>query len=269
MSTLDGAGPPSPVPSRALPDVVYRVKVGGWNEQLRFSLRSLRNLPHGRVWLVGACPTWARNVEHVHTTQRGNKWENSNLNLRAALAHGEISDTFYLFDDDFYVLRPTETVEQYHRGTVDEMVDEYKKQLTNDSNYLRRVKEARDVLRGWGFPDPLSYEVHVPLCVDKAKMAGVMNRLADTKLKNKGPQYRTFYGNLCEVGGRKIRDPKLGNQAERAIIVDDPQAVEYVGPETGLLILDTPFLSSNRGTFVDHVGEYLQKRFPKKCQYET
>lgn len=267
MTSPDGAGPPSPVPSGALPDVVYRVKVGSWNEQLRFSLRSLANLPHGRVWIVGACPTWAQNVEHIHTNQRGNKWENSNTNLHAALSNSDISDTFYLFDDDFYVIRPVDEVPAYNRGTVDDMLADYRKQLTNDSNYLRRVREARDTLRAWGYADPLCYEVHVPLTVDKLAMAGVLNRLADTPLKNKGPQYRTFYGNLCDIGGRRIVDPKIADQSQVAVMAEG--VVDFVSQERGIIVLDTPFLSSNRGTFVNHVGEWLGRKFPKKSSYEA
>lgn len=266
MASPDGAAPPSAVPSGVLPDVVYRVKVGP-KESLRYSLRSLANIPHGRVWIVGAKPEWVRGVEHVETVQRGNKWENSNLNLRAALT-ADTPEWFLLFDDDFYVVRSTMTAAVYHRGTVDEMIAEYKRRLTNDSAYMRRVREARDVLQGWGFEAPLSYEVHVPLPVHKPTMAGVMNRLADTPLKNKGAQYRTFYGNLAKIEGRKITDPKLYHPKQVAVITPEPADVEYIGAEDGLLKLDTPFVSSSNQTFLAAVGDYLRRTFPEKCEYE-
>ena len=39
-------------------DVVYCVKDDPDNEELRYSLRSLKNLPHQKVWIYGGGPKW-------------------------------------------------------------------------------------------------------------------------------------------------------------------------------------------------------------------
>ena len=49
-------------------DVVYCVKELITNEELRYSLRSLRNLPHRKVWIFGGCPKWV-NTEEVEKEQ--------------------------------------------------------------------------------------------------------------------------------------------------------------------------------------------------------
>jgi hypothetical protein len=49
-----------------LPDVVYVVRPGNRNEELRYSLRSIAaHLPHRRVWLAGFCPSWVRNISFI------------------------------------------------------------------------------------------------------------------------------------------------------------------------------------------------------------
>lgn len=267
-------GPPSPDPAADfLPDVVYRVKKLGWQEQLRYSLRSLRNLPHGKVWIAGYKPGWTSGaVNSIATIQAGNKWENSNENLRAACNEPGVSDTFYLFDDDFYVHRPTDTVPVYHRGTITEMLDWYKSQLTNDSNYLKRVREARGVLKAWGFEEPLSYEVHVPLPVHKYQMAGVLNRLKDTELRFPGAQYRSFYGNLCNLDGSQIVDPKVSYPQNHVAVLPEGVSEEditfVVGEREETIVLDTPFVSTNRATFTTATGEWIKALFPEPCEYE-
>lgn len=46
-------------------DILYLCRPGE-NLELRYSLRSLRNVPHGRVWIFGDCPDWVTNVNLVH-----------------------------------------------------------------------------------------------------------------------------------------------------------------------------------------------------------
>ena len=40
------------------PDIVYFVKPSEDNDELKYSLRSLKNLNHGQVYLVGYRPSW-------------------------------------------------------------------------------------------------------------------------------------------------------------------------------------------------------------------
>ncbi|MFF3129757.1 hypothetical protein ACFVRD_48125 [Streptomyces sp. NPDC057908] len=54
------------------PDIVYVVRPWNQNEQLRYSLRTLANLPHRRVWIAGYCPTWVGpDVGRIPVAQAG------------------------------------------------------------------------------------------------------------------------------------------------------------------------------------------------------
>ena len=46
-------------------DAVYYVRPGDRNDELRYSLRSLANLPHDRVWIVGHTPPWVTGIESI------------------------------------------------------------------------------------------------------------------------------------------------------------------------------------------------------------
>src|SRR5690606_29628433 len=79
-------------PSAAPPDVVYIVGPGR-REWLRWSLRSLRNLRHRHVWVVGMRPSWVRNVGYIAVDQAGTKYHNSTANVLAACDHEDRKST--------------------------------------------------------------------------------------------------------------------------------------------------------------------------------
>jgi hypothetical protein len=230
-------------------DVVYICQAGEHNEQLRHSLRSLRNLPHRRVWLVGYRPRWLTGVEYLPTVQRGPKHANTWKNWKTAADHPEISDRFVLFNDDFYMTRPVDSVPDLHRGSLDRMIEWYvKKRLIA---YKERAIQTRRLLQLAGRTDLLSYELHVPMVVDRPVLADGLrwlDRHRNTPLENISK--RTFYGNLASQGGRAARDVKT-------------QTAKAGLPET-----DLPFLSSSPLSWAGLTGGWVRRTFPDPSPYE-
>jgi hypothetical protein len=66
-------------PRKKLPDLVYVVREGDRNNELRHSLRSVvANVPHRLVWIAGYKPGWVSDlVGYIPMAQRGTKWQNS------------------------------------------------------------------------------------------------------------------------------------------------------------------------------------------------
>src|SRR5690606_40329879 len=95
-------------------DVVYLVRPGNRNEELRWSLRTLVNLPHDRVWIVGHLPNWIdrHKVQYLRTEQYELKHTNTLNNLATACDHSDISDRFVLMNDDFFVLQPVDQLDR-------------------------------------------------------------------------------------------------------------------------------------------------------------
>lgn len=100
-------------------DIVYFVKDSPTNEELRYSLRSLANFPHGRVWFYGGCPDGLKPDQHIYVKQdQDNKWQNVNMMLRMVCSNDEVSKDFWLFNDDFFVMEKVEKPTNYHNGDL-------------------------------------------------------------------------------------------------------------------------------------------------------
>ena len=192
-------------------DVVYPVRPGVRNEELRFSLRSLQNIPHGTVWLAGFRPPWVQGVEHIRVRQGASKYRNSTGNIRAACAHRDVSDRFILMNDDFFILRPVDTIPTFHRGPVAAVLADYVARHGAGGNYVRGMTDTLRLLENLGFDEPLSYELHTPMIIDKARMGEALRVGADIPVLHK----RTLYGNWCRIGGEEAADVKARSIHDR------------------------------------------------------
>lgn len=229
-------------------DIVVPVREGAVNQQFRYALRSwAANLPHRRVWVVGYRHMWLTDeARHIPTAQTGTKWGNTTLAMRAACEHPGVSDRFVWCNDDFFVMQPlADGMPVLHRGLAVDVEQQVAGRVS--AAYLHGMRETRAALEGLGHPVPLSYELHVPLPVDKA---GMLRALDEAPVMD-GIQKRTVYGVLNNIGGEQIGDVKITHRAPRGYSADD-------------VFLSTLTDSFNNG----HVGQLIRSRFPMSCRYE-
>lgn len=191
-------------------DILYTLKDNYDGEELKYSLRSLVNLPHDRVFFVGGCPRWAKNIIHIPTEQTGTKWENSLNNIRTACKDERLSANFILMNDDFFVLENIKTPTKelnLHNGTLQ---DQYNKLLNKNgapTNYMRGLSETKAFLNVLDVADPLSYELHTPFVFNKKKLQKTFE--IDGINSVKCLQIRSLYGNLHLKGGTSQKDVKV------------------------------------------------------------
>lgn len=228
-------------PTPHLPDVVYVVRPGERNEELRYSLRSLRNLPHGKVWISGYCPKWVTGVGVILTETKPGGHASAKANLRAACEHPEVSERFVYFNDDFFVMQPLETTPVMHRGPLADVI-------ANDrlaKAYTRAMKETLAILTEQGVETPLMYDLHAPMMVTKAGMLEALDLCSYSMI-----QERTVYGNLQQVGGELRRNHKVYRMDR--------------GWQSW------SFLSTNDHGFRTHpVGQYIRSCFDTGSPYEA
>ena len=186
-------------------DVVYIVRPGDYNEELRYSLRSLSNITHDAVWMAGYRPFWVSGVGHIPTVQYLDKHANSTANVRAACEHAGVSDPFILFNDDFFVTRPVGQVPAWHRGSVAEFI----RGSRMAGAYRSGAAATAELLTTLGHPDPNSYELHTPLIVDKQTMLRALDLGRGVRTLHK----RTLYANLAGLGGHRHDDVKVDGDA--------------------------------------------------------
>ena len=228
------------------PDVVYVCRPGDDNEELRYSLRSLSNLPHDKVWIAGYCPTWVSDeVQRIAVPQMASKHQHALASLIAAMDHPEVSDPFLMFNDDFYVMRAMEKVPVLHNGPLEKVIEEHAK-----SSYREAMEKTAEVLNAHNdqiASEAMGYEIHCPMEFEKTGLALVLSLGA----KVSRLQYRTVYGNLMDIGGTQCSDVKVYRTTK---------GNEY---------RNWSLLSTSDRTFKYHpVGRYIREQFSEVSQYE-
>lgn len=184
-------------------DVVYVCRPGHRNEELRYSLRSLVNLPHDRVWIAGGWPPWVAGVELLAVPTRRTKYEATTANLRAALA-AEISERFILMNDDIFVMRPLEVLPVLHKGPIREVVRTH-----STHSYSRTMRALADWLdRNGHGAEPICYEVHAPMEMDRAGLLEALALPLPDEVRDR--HKRSIYGNHWRLGGERTVDFKVG-----------------------------------------------------------
>lgn len=228
-------------------DIVYPLRRGNHNDELRYSLRSLSNLETaGIVILAGYIPDWATNVFAVEREQDRHisHWANVRANIEAALPYA--SDPFYLFNDDFYIMERVPIVPYYHTGPFSETIERYRRNRHTGA-YWRGMQSTYLMLQEWGYSEPLGYELHLPLLIHHDPMKEAL-------IRGQGIEalaLRTAYGNIAGLGGIEREDCKVLARAG---------VMEYQS---------MPYLSSNDDIAYSPLGKHLAATFPMSSRYES
>ena len=231
------------------PDVVYVLKRKSQYEELRYSLRSLKNIAHGKVFISGACPDWAVNVIHtpVEKIAGESRYQNAERNWLAALQHPDLADNFIAMNDDFFIMKPIDDLQNWHDGDLLEHHD-YRVKVGAHPNYTTAMRIAYDRLRESGVEQPKGYTLHVPMLMNKYKRVNLHHMMREEILRGEIVLIRTYYGNLYELGGERMPDVKFA---------DD----QFTGQETFLSTTDPSFK-------YERVGQLIRETFTEKSPYE-
>lgn len=227
-------------------DIVYFLKETYENEELRYSLRSVeKNFPHNKVWFYGGRPDNLEPDERVRVEQNHKtKWLNVRMMLEMACKNDEITEDFWLFNDDFFVLQPVQELQPLYDGDLPNRIKDIEGRHGNKpSAYTNGLRQAMKMLEGRKL-GVLNYAVHMPMLINRKKALEVLAEFPDCAM------FRALYGNYCKVGGIDHKDTKIASM-EREV---DP----------GLDFLSTSDLSFIAGK----AGEYVRETFKEKCKFE-
>lgn len=228
-------------------DVVYPVRPGDVNEELRYSLRSLEaNYPnHGRVWIVGHRPPWLTGVEHIPGNLSANPRVNVYQNIQAACLHPDVAEQVVIFNDDFFLTEPLNEFPVAYRSTLQEHLHLPRLRVNPQSWWRETLTTTMICLQALGFDDPLSYELHVPFPISKQLMAETLDHFEGICPTNP-PQWRSLYGNLHVSGAVRMADSKVFRAAP----------------------VRTPFHSTTDLSW-RHFKAQFAARFPEPSRYEA
>lgn len=227
-------------------DIVYLVKESEKNEELRYSLRSVEaNFPHRKVWFYGGCPNGLHPDHHIKVVQNNaTKWLNTTSMLKMACANDEITDEFWLFNDDFFIMsKPTEKdLEPKFDGTLKDRIAEVEKRFGSESMYSRQLRRLLELLTKAAIPQKNNYALHIPMLIDRKKALKVFERYPNE------PMFRCLYGNVMRIGGSQMSDVKWTAGLH-------PQNTDV-------------FLSSDDNSFLRDIGYRIKEQFKEKSKYE-
>lgn len=247
-------------------DAVYLVAPSTWDQELRYSLRSLaRHFPAlGRVWIVGHLPDYVdpARVQHVpeppmprpgvFVESAAKRWLNAELDL---------SDDYVMVQDDNYVLRDVQPSDFGPFAMQD--LDTSVQRGTNPwQNMLWRT---HDLLKVLGAP-VVNYEAHAPVRVNRARFAQMADRFAaiDAAAQHRYQSYCTItaYWNLCGVPDG---EGFVADQVRTGFTHPD-QARTVAQIEATLA--DKTFAFHNDGGLTPALMEALARRFPNPSPFE-
>ena len=187
-------------------DIVYFVKDTEINEELRYSLRSVEeNFPYRNVWFYGGCPRGIVPDRRVKFPQdQPAKWERVRNMLEAACKNDSLSESIWLFNDDFFVLKPiSEDIPPQYDGSLYRRIVQIEgRHGETSTEYTRRLRHLTKTLEKAGV-EPLNYAVHKPMLINRQKMLEVLTKFPDE------PMSRGLYGSYWKIGGKDEHDTKL------------------------------------------------------------
>lgn len=225
-------------------DIVYILKNDIDGSELKYSLRSLKNFPHGKVWFYGGKPKGITPDRMVEFKQEGlTKWERSTNSLIKACENDEITSSFWLFNDDFYCMKPCDGIPPFYNGDLYKRILELEDKYKGGQGYSRQLRKMVDLLDSHGL-SVRNYGVHIPMLVDRAQALVVLKEFSPC------PMFRSLYGNSCDIGGVDREDVKVSRLDEE--------------PDH-----DADWLSTANTSFTyGKVGEYIRSVFTEASEYE-
>jgi hypothetical protein len=248
--SMSGYGLNLPKPkNQSAPDLLYILGSGSkWrNNEIRFSLRSVeQNLPHGRVFVIGECPKFLRNVIHIHALDPYEvKTANAIFKIRAACREIDLSEKFILMNDDFFVIRRMDRIEPETLGTLSDAI---KNHSTKAGYYYQGLRKTHELIKQSGVENPLDYEAHTPMIIEKQKFLSLTDAVEWTE----GYLHRSLYGNTFGVGGKKRKkDTKV-------------HSIEQL-PE---LIQGDIISTADRVVLRPEFQHFIYNQFPNPSRYE-
>lgn len=217
------------------------------SEELRYCLRSLKNLPHRNVFICGDRPDFISDkvIFLPNKTRARTAQLDCEMNLRLALEDERLSENFIYMNDDFFIMKKLTKLPNYFNGTIRELI-----RSRPENKFMRYNQSLKDTAKFLNsFTNPLSYELHAPMVMNKLDRLEISNDILPILLTGKILLPRSIYGNIfCDINEFK-KDVKLYS------INDQPPKTE--------------FLSTIEHSFSGIVGDYIKSKFKKKSIYEA
>ena len=223
-------------------DVVYFTKLFGEdNPELKYSIRSIcQNLKFRNLVIVGTKPNYIKPDIYLYYDPVGTKYSNVREAIKFLINQDlPITEDFYLFNDDFFVMKPTEEILPFYDGNIFELVGKVIYNFSGFSDYTVKLLQEIRYLKEHDLPIN-NFEVHMPMKIN-------MKLAREVLYGDEVATFRSTYGN------RYYKD--ICKQRKDCKDIDN--------------FINKPLLStSNSGFNKKDIGRYIRNKFNERCKYE-
>lgn len=204
-----------------------------YSRELEWSIKSLKNVEHGDVYVIGQAPDYPIDAQII-TPQVPPMWARIspyNDVIHKILTYAEKHDGYFLLmnDDIFLIDKYDGTV--YHRGLLSDRtqgsLNVYRKGLKNTENWL--------IQNNYPIKD---YDCHTPMVMNSQKFIDLVQRILPLLNMGHNLMIRSLYGNVYGVESEKID-------------VDPKNPPDYQSRK---------ILSTNEETFMGEIGLYIRHK---------
>ena len=183
--------------------------------------------------MVGQPPPWRK---QIYLEQGRDKYANSTDCLIAACLDDRVTDPFYYWNDDFFMLDDN-AITTWHRGDIAEHI----RAIGQSNTYRSAGVKMHMLLEQLHISTRYSYELHIPIAIYKADFIEAISVLREMGVQEHFK--RTLYGNMARLGGDPRPDVKITGTGSGI-----PQDADWVS-------------SSNNSFHQGELGRQLRARF--------
>ena len=231
-----------------LPDIVYILKDTSENPELVYSIRSVvKNFSGHRIVFVGGQPDGLVPDLRIKLPQDKDKWNSARENILTACRDNRLSESIYIFNDDFFVMKKLHILPTYSNGKLEKFIPMVEG-TKGETEFTKRIRETCEALRKANLGTK-NYEVHTPMLVNRKKMLEIAEIFPDIA------GLRTLYGNYYKI--KSVEIDITGNMQDGV-----QQSTRYGINQNRLLV------STTDESFESIAGEELKKIFNNPSKYE-
>ena len=227
-------------------DIVYFVKESNRNEELVYSLRSLKNFfpnKEKRVIFIGGWPLNLRPDFYIDVFQnQGSKYGNVHKMMEIVATNPNINKEFFLFNDDFFINQEITEWKPQNRGSLYKYIVDIENRhgFSSYTIRLRKMINALDSEKKTTY----NYELHIPMKINKEKLKKVLRHYGTLN------GVRSLYGNNYFKNTTERNDVK---------VYDLDQTFDK----------DSDYLSTDDITWKRHdIGDYIRNKFVEPSRFE-
>lgn len=171
-------------------DIVY-FAAGKKNEELRYSIRSVcKNFKtFHKLWIVGSKPDDIKPDGYIEMFPNKTKYANVREAIITALNDPRISDNFWLFNDDFFVMKKVKEDPCYFDESLFAWAGKIIFKNNGFSTYTVKIFNEIRFLKENNL-DVKNFEVHIPMLINKQKALDLI-----PLLNGNSEAFRSTYGN--------------------------------------------------------------------------